>query len=96
MRELGTAAADMHGHVARDAASRGLELVLFVGDFAQQMKEKFIQAGGKRDQVMACPDNHNAWSRLKSIIQPGDLILLKASRGVRLESLLHAIEQEFA
>lgn len=96
MRELGPDAADLHERVARNAASRDLELVLFVGAFARQMMETYIQAGGKRDRVMASSGSDSAWNTLKPIIQPGDLILLKASRGVYLESLLHAIEQEFA
>ncbi|MCE5270497.1 UDP-N-acetylmuramoyl-tripeptide--D-alanyl-D-alanine ligase [bacterium] len=95
MLELGHLSGDLHARVARDAAARELDLALFVGKYAQEMKESFIQAGGQRDRVLAATDSDTAWTALREFLRPGDLVLLKASRGMRLETVLRAIEQEF-
>jgi len=95
MLELGPLSVDLHARVARDAAARDFDLALFVGKYAQDMQESFIQAGGQSDRVLASTDSDTAWKALRDFLRPGDLVLLKASRGMRLETVLRAIEQEF-
>jgi UDP-N-acetylmuramoyl-tripeptide--D-alanyl-D-alanine ligase len=84
MRELGRTAPQLHRDVARAALASGAELVAGIGEFAEA-----LAAEGKGDaRVVTGGDVDDLWPVLKQRLQPDAAILLKASRGVRLERLL--------
>jgi UDP-N-acetylmuramoyl-tripeptide--D-alanyl-D-alanine ligase len=88
MRELGAQAPRLHEEVARDALDRGLELVAGVGDFATALAA--VAPGDPR--VVAAPDVDELWPQLAARLAPDAMILLKGSRGVRLERLVPHLE----
>jgi UDP-N-acetylmuramoyl-tripeptide--D-alanyl-D-alanine ligase len=88
MRELGAQAMRLHEDVARDALARGIELVAGVGDFATALAA--VAPGDPR--VVAAPDVDELWPRLAPRLAPDAMILLKASRGMRLERLVPHLE----
>lgn len=94
MLELGEDAADLHRMVAREAAGKGLDLVVFVGRFADLMKKEFTLAGGDPRKALVASDSAGAWEALKPELRPEDLLLLKASRGIRLETIAREMEKE--
>jgi len=87
MLELGPDAAKLHE--ACGAAMNGVDVVVGVRGFAKE-----IVAGAKSQGVTAefveTPEAAGAW--LKKNLREGDVVLLKASRGVRLEGALKAME----
>lgn len=87
MRELGEAAPQMHEDIGRYAASLGIERVLCVGKESQRMYE------GAKALAPDCADNFETQddllAALPKLIRNGDVILVKASRGMYLE---HTVE----
>lgn len=87
MLELGTQADRLHDDVARAALASPIELVVGVGAYADALAR--VAPGDPR--VAAGPDPEAAWNAVRSRLRPDAIILLKGSRGVRLERLVPVI-----
>ena len=84
MRELGETSAQLHREVARAALASGADLVAGIGDFREA-----LEVVGRGDQrVVVGSDVDDLWPVLQPRLHADAAILLKASRGVRLERLL--------
>lgn len=86
MRELGDAEAELHAEIGQFAADLPVEHVLFVGPFAEMLAAR---AHGE-----CAADICVAAELLRQRAQPGDVILLKASRGEKLEQIIEYFEGE--
>ena len=84
MRELGAQSERAHLEVARAALASGAQLVAGIGEFARALNA--VAPGDVR--VITGGDLDDMWPRLRDRLAPDAAILLKASRGVRLERLL--------
>jgi UDP-N-acetylmuramoyl-tripeptide--D-alanyl-D-alanine ligase len=85
MLELGPAGEELHRQVGQYIASKKIDLLLGVQGQAQQMIEAARHAGMQAEFV-ATPEEAGEW--LARETRDGDLVLLKASRGVKLERAL--------
>jgi UDP-N-acetylmuramoyl-tripeptide--D-alanyl-D-alanine ligase len=85
MLELGPAAEAMHRECGRHIAHCGIDVLLGVRGLAKAMVEG-ASAAGMRAEFVNAPEDAAEWLRRE--ITPGDVVLLKASRGVRLERAL--------
>jgi UDP-N-acetylmuramoyl-tripeptide--D-alanyl-D-alanine ligase len=85
MLELGPAGEAMHRESGRNMAQAGIDVLIGVRGLAQSIVAGAKQAG-VRAEFMDTPEEAGAW--LKREVKPGDAVLLKASRGVRLERAL--------
>ena len=79
MAELGPTAPDYHQEVGKLVQSLGIDAVLGVGDLAREY-------GGEHARDAAA-----AAARVKEIVQPGDVVLVKGSRAVGLEVVAEAL-----
>ena len=84
MLELGPAAADLHFEVGKLVAGRADWLFTF-GELARE-----IAAGARAEGLTAgrifCAASHDELvARLREVLQPGDRVLIKGSRGMRME-----------
>jgi UDP-N-acetylmuramoyl-tripeptide--D-alanyl-D-alanine ligase len=84
MRELGVHATRAHREIAQAALDSGAHVVAGVGDFAEALA---VLAPGDPRVVLAA-DVDDLWPRLRARLADDAAILLKASRGVRLERLV--------
>jgi UDP-N-acetylmuramoyl-tripeptide--D-alanyl-D-alanine ligase len=84
MRELGAHAPRAHREVAEAALASGVELVCGIGDFAAALAA--LPPGAAH--VLTAPDVEELWPMLAPKLERDAAILLKASRGVKLERLL--------
>lgn len=87
MLELGPDAPTLHAECGRAAAFAGIDLVIGVRGLARGLAEAASEAGAVT-RFFETPQAAGDW--LREELRPGDLVLLKASRGVRLEALLEA------
>jgi UDP-N-acetylmuramoyl-tripeptide--D-alanyl-D-alanine ligase len=85
MLELGARAEDLHRECGRYIAIKKVDILLGVSGHAAAMSEE-ASTRGQRSEFVATPQEAGEW--LAREAQGGDLILLKASRGVKLETAL--------
>ena len=93
MLELGPAGEDMHRHSGRHMAEKKIDVLVGVRGLAQQMVEEARQAG-VRAEFVATPEDAGEW--LARETRDGDVVLLKASRGVKLERALETWQAQRA
>jgi UDP-N-acetylmuramoyl-tripeptide--D-alanyl-D-alanine ligase len=84
MRELGAQAERAHREIAREALRSGAHVVAGIGDFATALAVEGL--GDAR--VVVARDVDDLWPQLEERLSSTAAILLKASRGVRLERLV--------
>ncbi len=89
MLELGPAGAAMHRACGERMAMRGVDVVVGVRGLAEELVAE-AAAGGVDAVFVATPAEAGAW--MKEHVRAGDAVLLKASRGVRLEDALEVLE----
>jgi UDP-N-acetylmuramoyl-tripeptide--D-alanyl-D-alanine ligase len=85
MLELGPSGDAMHRDCGRLMGNYGVDFVLGVRGLAQLIVEG-AAAANVDGEFVATPEEAGEW--LRRHVKPGDLVLLKASRGVRLERAL--------
>ena len=85
MLELGPAGADLHRRAGQYIAERKIDALLAVRGLAEQMADAAAQSGTHAEFV-ATPEEAGEW--LARETKAGDVVLLKASRGVKLEQAL--------
>jgi UDP-N-acetylmuramoyl-tripeptide--D-alanyl-D-alanine ligase len=95
MLELGKAAARGHRDVGIAAAAT-CDLLVVVGPGARAIAEGAREAGLDPSRVLEARDREAALDTLRSRLQPGDVVLVKASRGVELERLVDALAADRA
>jgi UDP-N-acetylmuramoyl-tripeptide--D-alanyl-D-alanine ligase len=87
MLELGPAGDAMHRQAGQHIAAKKIDVLLGVRGLAQAMVEGARKAG-VRAEFVAAPEAAGEW--LAREARDGDVVLLKASRGVKLEKALEA------
>jgi len=85
MLELGPAGEAMHRRSGEHMAARKIDVLLGVRGLAKQMVEA-AQTAGMRAEFVGTPEEAGDW--LARETRRGDVVLLKASRGVKLEKAL--------
>jgi len=90
MNELGTHSAAAHAEVGRRAAELGLGQLVAVGKMAAVTAQAARTAGLTR--VFEFAEVEGALRAMKNILKPGDVVLLKASRGVQLERIAEVLK----
>lgn len=85
MLELGENTLDMHRDIGRYARKSGADVFIGVGALGCVMAEEF---GGEK-----YPDSAELIADLPWLIKKGDVVLVKASRGSRLETVSEALKK---
>src|SRR5258708_40074141 len=88
MLELGPQGEAMHRQAGQHIAARGIDVVIGVRGQALYMVEGAKHAGVSAEFV-ATPEEAGKW--LATETREGDVVLLKASRGVKLEKALEQL-----
>ena len=86
MLELGPEAPALHHACGEHMRARGVDVVVGVRGFAREVVDGFGEGG----VFVETPELAGAW--LKEHLREGDAVLLKASRGVRLERALAVLQ----
>jgi UDP-N-acetylmuramoyl-tripeptide--D-alanyl-D-alanine ligase len=90
MLELGPEGEALHRACGERMAARGVDIVVGVRGLASALVDA-AAASGAAAYFVATPEEAGAW--LRATLRPADAVLLKASRGVRLERALEALAQ---
>jgi UDP-N-acetylmuramoyl-tripeptide--D-alanyl-D-alanine ligase len=85
MLELGSSGHRLHAELGQYAAAAGVRLLVTVGAQAAAIGERFT---GEQHQAT---DAAEAARIVPELLEPGDVVLVKGSRGVRLEQVCEAL-----
>jgi UDP-N-acetylmuramoyl-tripeptide--D-alanyl-D-alanine ligase len=91
MLELGSSAAALHAECGRHAAEKKIDLVIGVRGLAKALVEG-ASTSGALARFVETAEEAGEW--LAKELHAGDAVLLKASRGVRLERALEIVQQK--
>jgi UDP-N-acetylmuramoyl-tripeptide--D-alanyl-D-alanine ligase len=93
MLELGEASEALHRECGRHAAEKKMDVVIGVSGMAKALSEE-AGASGVQNKFVDTAEEAGEW--LTRELRPGDAVLLKASRGVKLERALEALQGKVA
>lgn len=91
MLELGPGAPAAHREVGAFAARQGLDAVFALGPLATETASGAASAGLPTGRSQAFPSQDRLVAALQAFLKPGDLLLLKGSRGLALEAVGRAL-----
>jgi len=88
MRELGAWSGELHREVGRHAARQGVDELVAVRGDARWMAEEAVLAGMDAAAVRFCEEPADAGRAARELVNDGDAVLFKGSRGTRMELAL--------
>jgi UDP-N-acetylmuramoyl-tripeptide--D-alanyl-D-alanine ligase len=91
MLELGPTAEALHRECGKHAAEKKIDMVIGVRGMARAVAEAAC-GSGTQAQFVETPEQAGEW--LARNLRPGDAVLLKASRGVKLERALDMLQDK--
>src|SRR5229473_1057544 len=92
MRELGTASRELHREAGQFAAKSGkIDWIIGVAGDAAEIVEGAVAAGLPRARTKFFATPQEAAEFLAGFIGSGDLLLVKGSRGVKMEQIVEAL-----
>ena len=97
MLELGDFSAEAHAALGSMVAQQGFDYLCAVGEYAGVMVAAARKAGMTSKTARLCTDKEEAAAFIKGLLasghlQPNDLILVKGSRGMRMEQVIAALK----
>ena len=90
MLELGEYEDEGHRMVGLRAIDAA-DVLVTVGELGQMMAREALDNGMPPERVKVCETNEEAIAYLDTIVQPGDMILIKGSRGLHMEDIVNAL-----
>jgi UDP-N-acetylmuramyl pentapeptide synthase len=94
MRELGNEAARAHRELGAQAAGAGLDGLFLLGTHAGEVRAGAQAAGLGNERIVVSTSHEELGAQLRAFLRPGDLLLLKGSRGAAMEQVLRHLAGE--
>jgi UDP-N-acetylmuramoyl-tripeptide--D-alanyl-D-alanine ligase len=88
MLELGRWSEPLHRDVGSYAAGQGIDVLIGIRGAARQMIDEAVRSGLRADAALFYDDPVSAGLALRGLLQPGDAVLFKGSRGTQVERAL--------
>lgn len=92
MYELGEETVDGHRQVGKEAVALQIDCLCTVGQLAREIAKGAINDGMDSDLIYVYQEKTEAVSFLRSYLQKGDVVLIKGSRGMKMEEIVAAIQ----
>ncbi len=96
MLELGDQSERLHNQLGEAIAAAGVEVLLAAGEFARLTTAAAQKAADDILETACFDDNISLCNELKKLIRPGDIILVKGSRGCKLEEAVEKLKELFS
>lgn len=88
MLELGEQANNLHEELGVYVAQKRIDILVAVGQQAAYLAQGALLSGMEKEKIKHFDNNEQATDFLSEVAQAGDCVLLKGSRGMRLEEVL--------
>ncbi|MEN2774089.1 UDP-N-acetylmuramoyl-tripeptide--D-alanyl-D-alanine ligase [Acetivibrio clariflavus] len=94
MLELGDISVKAHRDIGKYAAMKEVSYIFTVGKKSKDILEGAIEAGMEKDRVLHFEDNAEAGKFLIDFVKPGDVLVVKGSRGMKMEEIVNLLTTE--
>lgn len=91
MYELGEMTYEAHIHIGKFAALQGIDYIIAVGDNAENICQGALSMDVDKNKVLKFKSNEETSKFLESFIKKGDVILVKGSRGMKMEEIVNKL-----
>lgn len=91
MLELGGLSYKSHFDVGKFAVTKGIDYIITVGEDGKNIALGAVDTGAETGSVLSFDNNSEAIGYLKDMIANGDVILIKGSRGMKMEEIVKAL-----
>ncbi len=88
MLELGDKSDEFHRMIGRSIAGKGIDLLVAMGTKARYIAYGAIESGMEKDRALCVQTHEDAAEIVRDLAGRGALVLLKGSRGTRMEEVL--------
>lgn len=92
MREMGSASASLHEELGERVGVAGFDKVYFIGDDQEAFKKGLEKAGFNKSTLIQKDFSDEAGQDLARYLRRGDIAVVKASRGTKLERFVYPCE----
>ena len=92
MLELGRDSEELHRQIGRRAFASGVDFMVTIGKDARLSLEEFVALGGRG---VHCESHEEAVERLVGEVDGGWVVLVKGSRGMRMERVVEGVRRCF-
>jgi UDP-N-acetylmuramyl pentapeptide synthase len=92
MLELGESAERAHRELGEKVPAANVEALFLMGTHAALVREAAVQGGLAADRITIAATHDAVIAALRALLRDGDLVLVKGSRGARLEKVVAGIE----
>ena len=96
MLELGDYAESLHREIGAKVAKADIDVLWTVGSFSRFVAEEAIANGMPEEKTRSCKTSEEISSFVASQLKKDDTVLIKGSRGMKLENVVRQIENRFA
>jgi len=95
MLELGATGAQLHRETGREMARMGIAAIWGVRGLSSELVEGAREAGMNGTAAKFFPTTEEAAAALLAEVRKGDLVLVKGSRGVRMERIVELLRERY-
>jgi len=96
MLELGPTSSNLHGEAGRSAASMGkIDWIIGVQGDAESFVREAVKAGHPAARAHFFSSSAKAAGFVENLLERGDLLLVKGSRGVKMERIVEGLDARF-
>ncbi|MFH0763771.1 MAG: UDP-N-acetylmuramoyl-tripeptide--D-alanyl-D-alanine ligase [Candidatus Omnitrophota bacterium] len=92
MLELGRHSVRFHKLIGERIAKAGASGLLTFGALSRHTSQEAMRSGMRRDSLWHCSSHDEIADILRKMVRPGDAVLLKGSRGMKMEEVLRKLE----
>jgi UDP-N-acetylmuramoyl-tripeptide--D-alanyl-D-alanine ligase len=96
MLELGNNTEKFHREIGEKAAGAGLDVIITVGPASRVIRDSAVKSGFSAKSVHWFEGAEEAACFLSKLLEPGDLVAIKGSRGLKLEKIVNYLQETAA
>lgn len=95
MLEMGDLSKEMHYCVGEFAAELNIDCIVTVGPNSRSICEAVSALGNRHIKLESFDNNEDALRYILRVLRPGNYVLVKGSRGMKMETIIDGIMKEY-